>query len=590
VKITGAQLLARTLAACGVEYVSGIPGHTVFPFANIVRQEGLTPFLVRSEAISTFAADVYYRLSGKLMAVFAHSVPGTTNLAAGLANAYADSSALILISGETARDSLGRGAYQELSRQFDGDVAGFTRHLTKRSWLTHTPWQLAEQTLRAAKVATVGRPGPVSLHVYQDVWDQEIEVPAWPDGTGYLVTNDFRPGDDAIERAARLIGSAERPLIVAGNGVNLGRAQAHLVELAERLNAYVVTTVTGKGAFPENHPLSLGVVGWVGTQAANSAALSADLVLAVGARLGETATSSWQEGASFRLSEARLIQCDVDPAEIATVFPVDVALVGDAGLTLGALSQACASVERRAWQDTIDRQMADWRARVADLPEVRDGLMQVAPVVKALRASTLGRPVTIVGDIGKNHKWPAQQFEVHAGDAVVSSMGAGTMGFGTCGAVGAALARPESRTISWCGDGGLSMTSYVLPTVAEHRLPITFVVLDDGAFGEVANIQEERYGRTIFSEFDGSGHNRGYHLRIDALAEASGIPARRVDAPADLKAAFEWAAEADGPALIDVIVDRRSRVPSGGGSKLSEIWKHPIHPWSAPALSQMDLT
>jgi len=280
----------------------------------------------------------------------------------------------------------------------------------------------------------------------------------------------------------------------------------------------------------------------------------------------------------------------MSPAEIATVFPVDVALVGDAGLTLGALSQACASVERRAWQDTIDRQMADWRARVADLPEVRDGLMQVAPVVKALRASTLGRPVTIVGDIGKNHKWPAQQFEVHAGDAVVSSMGAGTMGFGTCGAVGAALARPESRTISWCGDGGLSMTSYVLPTVAEHRLPITFVVLDDGAFGEVANIQEERYGRTIFSEFDGSGHNRGYHLRIDALAEASGIPARRVDAPADLKAAFEWAAEADGPALIDVIVDRRSRVPSGGGSKLSEIWKHPIHPWSAPALSQMDLT
>ena len=128
-----------------------------------------------------------------------------------------------------------------------------------------------------------------------------------------------------------------------GNGVNLGRAQASLVELAERLNAYVVTTVTGKGAFPENHPLSLGVVGWVGTQAANSAALNADLVLAVGARLSETATSSWQDGASFRLSEARLIQCDVDPAEIATVFPVDVALVGDAGLTLGALSESCVS-------------------------------------------------------------------------------------------------------------------------------------------------------------------------------------------------------------------------------------------------------
>jgi acetolactate synthase-1/2/3 large subunit len=589
VKATGAQLLARTLAACGVEYVSGIPGHTIFPFANIVKQEGLTPFLVRSEAISPFAADVYYRLSGKLMAVFAHSVPGTTNLAAGLANAYADSSALILISGETARDSLGRGAYQELSRQFDGDVAGFTRHLTKRSWLTHTPWQLVEHTLRAAKVATLGRPGPVSLHVFQDVWDQEIEVPAWPDSTGYLITNDFRPSDAAIERAASLIGRAKRPVIVAGNGVNLGRAQARLVELAERLNAYVVTTVTGKGAFPENHPLSLGVVGWVGTEAANSAALGADLVLAIGARLSETATSSWQEGGSFRLSETKLIQCDVDPAEIATVFPVDVALVGDAGLTLDALAESCEGVERRAWQDTMDRKMADWRTRVAALPDSREGLMQVAPVVRELRASTLGRPVTIVGDIGKNHKWPVQQFEAHAGDAVVSSMGAGTMGFGTCGAVGAALARPESRVISWCGDGGLSMTSYVLPTVAEHQLPITFVVIDDGAFGEVANIQEERYGRTIFSEFNGSGRNSGYHLRIDALSEASGIPARRVESPADLKSAFQWAAEVDGPALVDVIVDRRSRVPSGGGSKLSEIWKHPIHPWSRPALSHPDL-
>ena len=132
------------------------------------------------------------------------------------------------------------------------------------------------------------------------------------------------------------------------------------------------------------------------------------------------------------------------------------------------------------------------------------------------------------------------------------------------------------------------MTSYVLPTVAEHQLPITFVVIDDGAFGEVANIQEERYGRTIFSEFNGSGRNSGYHLHLDALSEASGIPARRVESPADLKAAFQWAAEVDGPALVDVIVDRRSRVPSGGGSKLAEIWKHPIHPWSRPPLSQPD--
>jgi acetolactate synthase-1/2/3 large subunit len=280
------------------------------------------------------------------------------------------------------------------------------------------------------------------------------------------------------------------------------------------------------------------------------------------------------------LSTAKLIQCDVDPAEISTVFPADAALIGDAKLTMRCLLAACSPAGEREWAGAVDDKKMAWQKLVADLPDTVDGVMQVAPVVRELRRATAGRPVSIVGDIGKNHKWPAQQFEMHAGDAFVSSMGAGTMGIGTCGAVGAALARPDSRTISWCGDGGLSMTSYVLPTVAEHQLPITFVVIDDGAFGEVANLQEQRFGRTIFSEFDGSGHNPDYRLRVDDLARASGIPARRVESPAELPAAMQWALELDGPALLDVIVDRRSRVPSGGGSKLTDIWNHPITPWA----------
>jgi acetolactate synthase-1/2/3 large subunit len=202
-------------------------------------------------------------------------------------------------------------------------------------------------------------------------------------------------------------------------------------------------------------------------------------------------------------------------------------------------------------------------------------------VVDSLRQATAGQNVSVVCDVGKHHKWVAQQFEARYGDAVVSSMGAATMGIGPCGAVGASLARPEAKTVAWTGDGGLSMVPFVLPTVAEYKMPIVFVVIDDGAYGAVANIQQARFGRTVYSEFTGNGTNPDYKLDIARLSEACGIPARRITEPADIDRAMAWAFEQNGPALIDVIVDRKSVAPDGGGSKLAEIWEHPIHPWAA---------
>jgi len=582
VKTTGARLLAHVLEEAGVRIVSGIPGHTIFPFAVAVGdQEGLTPFLVRHEAIAAFAADVYFRVTGDLMAVFTHTVPGTSNLAVGVANAYADSSAMLVIAGETARDATGRGAYQELARAADSDVPGFLSHVTKKSWIAHNPLQLVEQTYRAIKIARLGRPGPVALHVYQDVWEEGVEIPDWPSSKGFRVANAFRPDAGDVQRAADLLANADRPLIVAGNGVNLGHAQDDLLRFAERLNAPVATTVTGKGAFPENHRLSVGVIGWVGTSAANCAGRQADVVLAIGARLTETATSSWQPGISFDFGRTRLIQCDVDPAEIANVFPVDVALIGDARRALHDLVEALPRPQSRPeWEANIARARAEWAEVVAKSVAASGKPLPVGPVVKALREVTAGRPVSIVCDVGKHHKWIVQQFETHPGDAVISSMGAGTMGIGPCGAVGAALGRPDARTIAWTGDGGLSMTPFVLPTAAEHQLPILFVTIDDGSFGEIVNIQEQRFGRTVFAQFDGTGKNPDYRLQIDRLAEASGVPAKRVENPDELSAALHWADAHSGPVLIDVLVDRKSRVPSGGGTKLRDIWNHPIYPWA----------
>ncbi len=588
-KVTGAKLLTSVLADAGVEIVAGIPGHTIFSFANAVpEQPALRPLLVRHEAIAAFAADVYFRLTGRLMAVFTHSIPGAANAAAGIANAYADSSAMLVITGETASDSLGRSAYQELSRAYDGDTAQWFRHITKKAWQPRSAHQIVESALRAIKIATSGRPAPVVLDVPQELWDEEVDVPSLPTAAGFLVRDETRPSAASVDRATEILKRAKRPLIVAGNGVNLGRAQAELLAFAEATNIPVATTVTGKGAFPEDHRLSLGIIGWVGTAPANHAGRGADLIFSIGSRMTESTTSSWQPGATFQLPGQTLIQSDIDVAEIANVFPVDVALVGHAREVLRDMRQAAGKVaDHSDWLRELTGAKEEWaRVRQACARD-ESSPIKVGRVVDALRRSLDGSTVNLVCDVGKHHKWIAQQFEARAGDAVVSSMGAATMGIGPCGAVGAALGRPDSRTIAWTGDGGLTMVPFVLPTVAEYKLPIVYVVIDDGAYGAVANIQQARFGRTIYSEFTGNGTNPDYLLDVARLSESCGIPARKITDAGDVDRALAWALEQDGPALIDVIVDRKSVAPDGGGSKLAKIWDHPIYPWAQGATAKV---
>lgn len=584
---TGAQLMARILREFGVEVVAGIPGHTIFPFANAVGHEpGLRSLLVRNEAAAAFAADVYYRVSGRLMAVFTHSFPGAGNVVAAVANAYADSSAMLLIMGETASPVLGRGAYQELSRQFEGDTSQLMRHSVKQIWEPRSADEIVEKTIRAIRTATSGRPGPVGIGVRQEVWEQEVRLPGLPEAGAHLFGSDSRPSAEAVERAAELIRQSERPVLVAGNGVNLARARSELRRFAELTGIPVATTVTGKGAFPENHPLSLGVIGWVGTTPANWCGRNADLIVSIGSRMTESTTSSWVPGVSFDLPGATLIQADIEPLEIGNPYPVDVPLVGDAKATLTDLT---AAVEDRGkpvpdtrWSAELAEIKTRWRETVAAAQEEQYGLEpSVGPVVKAVRNRFRDTPVNVVGDVGKSHKWLVQQFEAHDDDYVVSSMGGGTMGIGPSGAIGAALGRPDARTIAWVGDGGMSMSMYAWPTVAEYQLPITYVVIDDNSYGAIANIQEDRFeGNYVYSLFDGSGSNPGYRLNLTDTARACGLAARSVDSAADLEAAVAWAhSHTDEPTVLVVKASRRSEIPNGGGSKGTKPWAEPVHPW-----------
>jgi acetolactate synthase I/II/III large subunit len=567
--MTGADILTTILADAGISVVSGIPGHTVTDFALGVgaNKESFTQLLVRHEATAAFAADVYFRVSGRLMAPFTHAFPGTANALTAVANAYADYSSMLFITGNTASVGIGRGGYQELSRQVNDDLTQLIRPAVKRVWQPRTAADLAHNALAALREATSGRPGPVALNVSQEIWSQEVEVPGPPNFGGFVPAARPRPDAASVESAARLLAGAQRPLILAGNGVNLGRARAALRKLAETFGIPVATTATGKGSFPENHPLAVGVAGWIGTGTANEATRSADVLLVLGARLAETTASSWVPGATFSPS-TRIIQADVDLTGVANAYPVEGVLIGDLVSTLDDLITALKDVtipDLHHWHSHLDEARSKWQTVAAESQVAGSlGAIGTGAVVQALRRAYRG-PINMVNDCGKFHKWVVQQLEAREDDYIVSSMGGASMGIGLAGAIGAALARPEVPTIAWLGDGGMSMSLAALPTVAEYKLPITTVVIDDAAYGVVHNTQMALAGRTAFADFDGSGDNPDYRVDFSKIADGCGIPARTVSDPADLDAAFAWASSAGEPTMITVLSDMASEHPSGGG-------------------------
>jgi thiamine pyrophosphate-dependent acetolactate synthase large subunit-like protein len=288
---------------------------------------------------------------------------------------------------------------------------------------------------------------------------------------------------------------------------------------------------------------------------------------------------------TFDFSKARLVQVDIDSGSIANSYPVDEALVGDAGLVLAdliaALGPGAAVSAEPSWRTELDREKAAWSVvvRESQKPGSR-GLIGVGAVVAALQRQYADTPLNFVCDVGKHHKWVTQQFESREDDYVINSVAAGVMGLGPAGAVGAALARPSVPTIAWTGDGGMAMALYTWPTVAEHRLPIKYVVIDDGAYGAVANIELAQFGRTVFSEFNAGGKNSAYRLDLAAVAAAIGIPSRKVEEPGEIADAVAWARSIDGPTVIDVHADRKSVAPSGGGKYLHALWDHRPTPWT----------
>lgn len=573
VKMRGADIVAELLARLGVRYVAGIPGHTVIDLVDAIfdRQDRLKALLPRNEETASFAADAYYRVSHRPMAVFGHISVGSANLLTGVANAAMDSSAMIVITGEVWTRTQGRGAYQELALDRDAGTPDMFRGSVKRSWQVNRAEKLPEIVLKAYKLAVTGRPGPVLIDVTQDAFSEYVDVELPEHVEAFRPMGRPRGDEQTTARAVDLLLGAQRPAILAGGGTVLSEASAELVELAELLQAPVGTTIMGKGSIPEDHPLAVGIVGWVGTRPGNQAMRRCDILLALGTRFSETDTSGWQAGKPFNIPPTRVIHVDIDPNEIARYYPVEVGIVGDVRAVLRDLLTAARArldgrrLEHGEWLRKLEQERAAWREESARFLESNAVPIDPGRLVSELRRA-LPRDGIVVCDVGNAHKWLAQQFTVYQPRTVLSTMGGAAMGFGPSGAIGAQLAAPDRQVVCWVGDGSMSMSLHALPTTIEYDLPIVFVVANDNAYGAVKRPQDARFGlgRNLFSIFE-KDSGEPYRLDFAAVARAMGMEAERVSRPEEIAPALQRALGRRRPYLLDVDVELNTYVPMTGG-------------------------
>ncbi len=555
-KLTGAQILYDSLVKEGVEVIFGLPGGAVIPLYDTLPQyPQLRHILVRHEQGAAHAADGYARATGKVGVCFATSGPGATNLVTGIANAFLDSSPVIAVTGQVSKSFIGRDAFQET------DITGITLPITKHNYLVLDVNTLAGVVKQAFHLARTGRPGPVLIDIPRDVFMEhaEFNYPDKVDLPGYKLTLQGHPTQ--IKKAAKLLNEAERPLIIAGRGVNISWAFDELKQLAEMAQIPVVTTLLGVGCFPESHALSYGMVGMHGMVYANLAVNNADVIMAIGMRFDDRVTSK----ISAFAPHAHIIHIDIDPAEIGKNVRADVPIVGDVKTVLQALNKSITPTKHIEWI----RQLDDWR-KERPSTEIRDsdGLLPQY-VVRKIYEVTKGEAIIVTG-VGQHQMWAAQHYCYNKPNTLISSGGLGAMGFGLPGAMGAQVGCPESTV--WCidGDGSFQMTIQELATIVQEQMPVKIAIINNGYLGMVRQWQElfykGRYVATPLSCPDFVKIAEGYYL--------SGL---RVTRKEEVVPAIEQAMNHEGPFLIDFKVEPEESVYPmiPPGATLAELIEEP---------------
>ncbi len=558
VKLKGSEIICEGLLKEGVEVIFGHPGGAILPFYDALWEyPQLRHVLVRHEQSASHAADGYSRVSGKVGVCVATSGPGATNLVTGLMGAKADSVPLVAITGQVARTALGSEAFQEC------DICSIASVCTKRTYLVMSAADLAPTIREAFKIAQEGRPGPVLIDVPRDVQLElaEFEYPDFAEPAREPLSSET---EQALEKAARLINEAERPVLIAGHGILASRAWEELMQLAEGTGIPVINTLLGLSSFPRNHPLSLGMLGMHGMYWSNLVVDQADLVVGLGMRFDDRVTGR----ASTFAPHARIIHLDIEPSQVGRNVPVEVPLVGDAKVVLQALLPLVKRVDRPEWMGYIEELKRDHPSLA--IPKTDSLLAQ--HVLSEMNELIQENPETVVvTGVGQHQMWAAQFLFFNGYNTFVSSGGLGAMGFELPAAMGAQVGQPNAPVWSIAGDGGIQMTSQELATVAHENMPLKIALINNGYLGMVRQWQE------MFFE----NHLKEVPIpgpEFVKLSEAYGIPAARVTHQEDVMPALRKAQAHDGPYLIEFVVDPSVNlypmVPPGGS--LGETMEDPL--------------
>ncbi len=569
-RLTGGEIVAEYLIREGVPYVVGIPGHGCLGLVDALRsrRDRLRVLQVRHEQSAVHLADGYYRACGKPLAVFTSIGPGAANTAVGLATAYVDSTAVLTLSGETHTHMFGRGVLQEIERQHWANFSRSLEPLTKRSWLVNRVDQLPFVMQRAFNTMTSGRPGPVMVGLPMDVQADSAEVtlaaPAEREAHGLV-----RPDHQAVERAADLLFNAERPVLLVGGGVITAGAHREVTVVAELLGAAVVSTMMGKGAFPEDHPLYGWHAGSKGTTCGNKLTSGADVILAVGCRFADEACSSYRQGVSFTIPPTKLIHADIDPGEIGKNYPVEVGLVGDARAILSDLLEALNSSGRQArsksgsYQLEIANAREEWLRATGELSSADVVPVGLSRFLKELRAA-LDRDAAIVTSSGNTQAQVLQEFPFYEPRTNVTTGGFSTMGFSLPAALGVKLARPDRQVVAVVGDGDFLMTVQELATAVQYNIPVVVTVVNSAGWQSIKDLQwsalgEDHVFATEFRNDDGQLVSPDFV----ALARSFGAYAEKIERAEEVRPAMQRAFASGGPAVIEVSVNRQYPYASG---------------------------
>jgi acetolactate synthase-1/2/3 large subunit len=532
-KYTGAEVLWECLVREGVDVIWGYPGGAAIPmFDALGKYPQIHHVLVRHEQAAAHAADGYARATGKVGVCVATSGPGATNLVTGIATAIMDSVPIVALTAQVADSVIGTDAFQEIN------ITGITLPITKHNYLVRQGRDLARILREAFFLARTGRPGPVLVDLPRDILTApcEFHYPERVSRPGYRPV--VRSAPYQIQRAAQLIADAKRPVVLAGHGVHVATAWEELRLFAERINAPVVSTLLGLSSLSADHPLCLGMGGMHGVAWANLAVQNADLLIALGMRMDDRFTGSLPHFAP----QAKLLHVDIDPAEIGKRVPAYQPMVGDVRLVLEALTVALPELDHRDWLAQIET----YRER-HPLEVHGQGPLPPQEVIRALHRTTEGNAV-LVSDVGQHQMWVAQHYRFRRLNSFFTSGGLGTMGYSLPAALGVQVAHPKEPVWVVVGDGSFQMNLQEMATVAQERLPMKIVIMNNGYLGMVRQWQELFHGaRYIGTPITGPDYV--------PLAASFGIPGRRVSTTAELPAAFAAARAQDGPYLLDCKVD-----------------------------------